>query len=77
MVTGKCTGDELRRRHRFGLQRIGEPEGEGEEGEVREDRELTLSAWVCSAVAEEGRRQRNRGGGRRSEAEKTEMNASM
>ena len=54
MVTGKCTGDELRRRHRFGLRRIGEPEGEGEEGVVQEDRELTLSARVCSAVAEEG-----------------------
>ena len=44
MVAGKCTGDELRRRHRFGLRRIGEPEGEGDEGEVREDRELTLNA---------------------------------
>ena len=58
MVIGKCTGDELRRRRRFGLRRNGEPEGEREKGEVREDRELTLSAWVCSAEAEEPGRRR-------------------
>ena len=38
---------------------------------------LTLSACVRSAVAEEGRRRRNRGGGPRSEAEMTETNAAI
>ena len=42
------------RRRGLGLHGSGEPEGEGERGEVSEDRELTLSVLGCLAEAEEG-----------------------
>ena len=43
MVTGKCTGGELRRRRQFGLTSYGDAEGMERGEEVQEDRVLTLS----------------------------------
>ena len=53
MVTGKLTGNELRRTRQFGLTGYGEAEREREEEDVREDRVLTLSTWRCSLEAED------------------------
>ena len=77
MVAGELTGDELRRRHRFGRTGYGETERKREEEGVREDRVLTLSTKESSAEVEELERRRNRGGGAANGGEKDETDASM